>query len=283
MTFSLKKLHLELHCIITRHCDFVNKQHLAAVNQYSHVETVDGHNRIHDHTAIFSHGLNLLPPLQLSEELSLRSSSSSSATPRQSSWRADYTNNCKMLKQQTLRTRNGMTTNGVIPMIHVMTRHSENDHTPQPLDQWKNSPFMCQQVGNCKRWFTFTHYLADLLAMHHKFCKNCASVRQVWVRHRENFSATRSGSHHVGLLHTLSTIDTQESKLSVSCIGGYGQTENSTWEFPKVGVPLILGMHLILNTWRYIPIIYTTTTNFTHRKNSWFGHLYHKKLGSLDQ
>ena len=179
MTFSLKKLHLELYCIITRHCDVVNKQHLAAVNQYCHVETVDGHNRIQDHVATFSHGLNLLPPLQLLEELSLRSSSSSSATPRQSSWRADYTNNCKILKQQTLRTRNGMNTNGMIPMIYVMTRHSENDNTPQPLDQWKSSPFMCQQVGNCKR-FTFTHYLADLFAMHHKFCQNCASVWQVW-------------------------------------------------------------------------------------------------------
>ena len=27
------------------------------------------------------------------------------------------------------------------------TRHSENDNTPQPLDQWMNSPFMGQQVG----------------------------------------------------------------------------------------------------------------------------------------
>ena len=28
------------------------------------------------------------------------------------------------------------------------TRRSENDDTPQPLDQWTNSPFMGQQVGN---------------------------------------------------------------------------------------------------------------------------------------
>ena len=47
----------------------------------------------------------------------------------------------------------------------VITRHSENDNTPQPLDQWMNSSFMGQQVGNCKR-FTLTHYLADLFAKH---------------------------------------------------------------------------------------------------------------------
>ena len=45
------------------------------------------------------------------------------------------------------------------------TRRSENDNTPQPLDQWTNSPFIGQQVGNCKS-FTLTHYLADLFAMH---------------------------------------------------------------------------------------------------------------------
>ena len=28
------------------------------------------------------------------------------------------------------------------------TRRSENDDTPQPLDQWTNSPFMGRQVGN---------------------------------------------------------------------------------------------------------------------------------------
>ena len=29
-----------------------------------------------------------------------------------------------------------------------ITRRSENDDTPQPLDQWTNSPFIGQQVGN---------------------------------------------------------------------------------------------------------------------------------------
>ena len=46
-----------------------------------------------------------------------------------------------------------------------LTRRSENDNTPQPLDQWTNSPFIGQLVGNCKS-FTLTHYLADLFAMH---------------------------------------------------------------------------------------------------------------------
>ena len=32
--------------------------------------------------------------------------------------------------------------------IHSRTRRSENDNTPQPLDQWTNSPFMGQLVGN---------------------------------------------------------------------------------------------------------------------------------------
>ena len=48
----------------------------------------------------------------------------------------------------------------------IETRRSENDNTPQPLDQWTNSPFMGQQVGNCKS-FTLTHYLAELFAMHY--------------------------------------------------------------------------------------------------------------------
>ena len=46
-----------------------------------------------------------------------------------------------------------------------ITRRSENDNTPQPLDQWTNSSFIGQQVGNCKS-FTLTHYFADLSAMH---------------------------------------------------------------------------------------------------------------------
>ena len=59
----------------------------------------------------------------------------------------------------------------------IITRRSENDNTPQPLDQWTNSPFMGQQVGNCKS-FTLTHYLADLFAMH---CDPRASPS--WIRH----------------------------------------------------------------------------------------------------
>ena len=51
-------------------------------------------------------------------------------------------------------------------MLTILTRRSENDNTPQPLDQWTNSPFMGQQVGNCKS-FTLTHYLAELCAMHY--------------------------------------------------------------------------------------------------------------------
>ena len=38
----------------------------------------------------------------------------------------------------------------------IITRHSENDNTPQPLDQWMNSPF----IGH------IDPYLADLFAMH---------------------------------------------------------------------------------------------------------------------
>ena len=36
----------------------------------------------------------------------------------------------------------------------LLTRPSENDNTPKPLDQWTNSPF------------TLIHYLADLFAKH---------------------------------------------------------------------------------------------------------------------
>ena len=32
--------------------------------------------------------------------------------------------------------------------IRIKTRRSENDDTPQPLDQWTNSPFIGRQVGN---------------------------------------------------------------------------------------------------------------------------------------
>ena len=59
----------------------------------------------------------------------------------------------------------------------VLTRRSENDNTPQPLDQWTNSPFMGQQVGNCKS-FTLAHSLAILFAMH---CDPRESPS--WIRH----------------------------------------------------------------------------------------------------
>ena len=51
-------------------------------------------------------------------------------------------------------------------VLQIKTRRSENDNTPQPQDQWTNSPFIGQQVENCKS-FTLTHCLVDLLAMHH--------------------------------------------------------------------------------------------------------------------
>ena len=53
----------------------------------------------------------------------------------------------------------------------------EQDPSAPILDQWMNSPFMGQQVGNCKS-FTSTHYLADLFAMH---CDPRASP--LWIRH----------------------------------------------------------------------------------------------------
>ena len=75
------------------------------------------------------------------------------------------------------------------------------------------------------------------------------------VIHGESKSrATRSSSNHVGLLHTLSTIDTQESKLGLRLVlevlAKLMVGENSSWEFPKVGVRLILEVHLILETRR---------------------------------
>ena len=76
------------------------------------------------------------------------------------------------------------------------------------------------------------------------------------VIHGESKSqATRNSSDHVGLLHTLSTIDTQESKLGVCLVlevlAKHMIAENSSWEFPKVWVPLILEVQLILETRRY--------------------------------
>ena len=76
------------------------------------------------------------------------------------------------------------------------------------------------------------------------------------VIHGESKSqATRSSLDHVGLLHTLSTIDTQVSKLGVRLVlevlAKLMVGENLSWEFPKVGVRLILEVHLILETRRY--------------------------------
>ena len=60
----------------------------------------------------------------------------------------------------------------------------------------------------------------------------------------------------MGLLRTLSTIDTQKSKLGVRLVlevlAKLMVAENSSWEFPKVGVRLILEVHLILETRRQI-------------------------------
>ena len=63
---------------------------------------------------------------------------------------------------------------------------------------------------------------------------------------------THPAGAHVGLLYTLLTIDTQESKLRVrlelEVLAKLMAGENSSWEFPKVGVRLILQMCLILET-----------------------------------
>ena len=57
--------------------------------------------------------------------------------------------------------------------IPSQTRHSENDNTPQPLDQWTNSPFIGQQVGNCKvsHWpITWPIYLPCTVALGQSHC-----------------------------------------------------------------------------------------------------------------
>ena len=68
--------------------------------------------------------------------------------------------------------------------------------------------------------------------------------------------ATQSSSDHEGLLHTWSTIDTQESKLGVRLVlevlAKLMVGENSSWEFPKVRVLLVLEVPLILETRRYM-------------------------------
>ena len=56
-------------------------------------------------------------------------------------------------------------------------------------------------------------------------------------------------SDHVGLLRTLSTIDTQKSKLGMRLVlevlAKLMVGENSSWEFPKVGVSYIRGASYI--------------------------------------
>ena len=71
------------------------------------------------------------------------------------------------------------------------------------------------------------------------------------VIHGESKSeATRSSSDHVDLLHTLSTIDTQKSKLRVrfllEVLAKLMARENSSWEFPQIGVCLVLEVRLTL-------------------------------------
>ena len=60
----------------------------------------------------------------------------------------------------------------------------------------------------------------------------------------------------MGLLRTLATIDTQKSKLGVRLVlevlAKLMVGENSSWEFPKVGVRLIIEVRLILETRRYL-------------------------------
>ena len=71
----------------------------------------------------------------------------------------------------------------------IITRHSENDNTPQRLDQWTNSPSIGQQFGNCKS-FTLTHYLADLFAMH---------LADLFAMHRGPRSIPLCIQHHIQL------------------------------------------------------------------------------------
>ena len=61
-------------------------------------------------------------------------------------------------------------------------------------------------------------------------------------------SKSRASSDHVVLLHTLSTIDTQESKLRVrlACIGGFGQTDGRR-KF-QLGIPQSRGAYYIRGT-----------------------------------
>ena len=49
----------------------------------------------------------------------------------------------------TLANTNMMWCTEYISLVLWTTRHSENDNIPQPLNQWMDSPFIGQQVGNC--------------------------------------------------------------------------------------------------------------------------------------
>ena len=81
--------------------------------------------------------------------------------------------------------------------------------------------------------------------------------------------ATRSSSDHMGLLHTLSTIDTPESKLRVRLVlevlAQLMVGENSSWEFPKIGVHLVLEVRLILETGGYVNLTTQARQNTAFR------------------
>ena len=86
------------------------------------------------------------------------------------------------------------------PWVVTVTKRSENDNTPQPLDQWTNSPFISQQVGNCKS-FTLTHYLADLFAMHRgpRIFTLTHYLADLFAMHRGPRSIPLCIQHHIKL------------------------------------------------------------------------------------
>ena len=74
------------------------------------------------------------------------------------------------------------------------------------------------------------------------------------VIHSESKSqATRSSSDHVGLLHTLSTINTQRVKTrgALEVLTKLIVRDNSSWEFPKSGCVIMLEVRFLLETRRY--------------------------------
>ena len=65
----------------------------------------------------------------------------------------------------------------------------------------------------------------------------------------QNLRPLGSSSDHVGLIHTLSTIDTDSNlrvRLIVEVLDKLMVGIISSWEFPKVGVRLVLDVHPIL-------------------------------------